>query len=333
MIESLFEVFRCIGVAVAFDDHTQPLIDTAVALCRATGKDLYLVHVLEPWAQQRAPLPFGSPDPLWNATPKLYDDPRAQAQFRLNEIIGTLPKDVKARAEIFAGKASDVLPQEVLRLDTALLLVGARFSQTALMPNGVSTAAALMRACPVPVMVIDAKSSHLLPPRGGKFLVADDLTEHAEQAVRCAIDLAKATKAASLTHLHVTPLDPVALETALTNAAAASHAAGNLAAAARDVYAAISYHYEVELEKRSEPYLNQMIEGGVDYRKKVASGNLKSELTALVDRLNPDLLIFGHHASLHHDPFFFGRMPYKAMLAYRRPVLVVPTYGPKRGTP
>jgi hypothetical protein len=43
-----------------------------------------------------------------------------------------------------------------------------------------------------------------------------------------------------------------------------------------------------------------------------------------VRELEPDVLLFARHHPYHTKPLHVGRVPYRAMLASQRPVIVVP---------
>ncbi len=323
MIQSALENGEYVAVAVAFDDHTLPLAQFGAALAAKLGKKLALIHVAETPAIARPVQPFVVPSVIWDKMLEYVAAGREQARKRLNELKESLPGTPDAKLVVLEGLVVDGLAKEATRLGACLLLVGTSVRNKLFVPRGFSTALTLMASSPVPVMAMDTERHIPGLDLAFRILLADDLGEQSEPAVQLAAALADSLPKTWVHHVHVSAFSKANLDTALKNAAVAAHTSMT-PGEAEEIFKAVRAKQRDALEARFGDYREYVEAAGGKYSSEVVTGDVGQELDAAVKTYVPDVLVFGRHQSLHRQPFFFGRMPFKAMMAYNRPVLVVP---------
>lgn len=320
MIHSPMDAHQVVTAAVALDGRSQPLVGIAADLCRRTGKKLHLLHAVEPWG-----VPFLGAPGLAEAAEAVEGHAKAAAERHLAELAGGV-EGVAVTTTVVVGKPAERIGKEAESAGSCLLLIGADARQRRFMPRGFSTALSLMVTAPVPVFCVDVAATPRLPDDALAILLADDLSPQSEAAVSFAFDLASAFGDATLHHLHVNGMTLEGLRSGLEVAAATARTAVNPARTAADVFDALVRKMREELGARAASYRDYLEEAGGAYQAEVRTGQVRAELQAFVDANEPDVLVFGRHRSVHTRPFFLGRMPLEAMLAFARPVIVVP-YG------
>jgi nucleotide-binding universal stress UspA family protein len=323
MIESMISSGSYVVIAVGFDDHTESLVRFGGALARKLGKKVALVHSAEVPIVQEPVRPFAVPALVWEKIPELVAASREELKKQLGALKTRLLSDLDVKLIVKEGQAAEVLAKEAEDLNASLLIVGTSVKPQSFVPRGFSTALTLMASAKVPVLAVDTERH--LPDLSLPFrvLVADDLSPQSEPAVQAAATLAEACRASWLQHLHVSAFSKENLETTLRQAAAAAHTSLS-AIEAEEVYKAVQAEQRAALEDRFSDYREYFEASGGRYTAEVVPGQLRAELDAAVKTHLPDIMVFGRHHTVHRKPFFFGRMPYKAMMAFGRPVLIVP---------
>lgn len=325
MSRSFMEHREFITVAVAFDRHTMPLTRMATDLCRATGKKLCLLHVVEPWADHPHSKAFGGEeDHFWNVTQAVETNARELALARLGEVGMEIPPDISVKKVVAGGKAVETICKEVESIGTCMLLVGGNFSNMRFMPKGLSSALSLMVSSPVPLMVVDTERDQSINTSQLKFLLSDDLSEKSESAVEFTFDLATALGRCEIHHVHINGMTFDSLKAGLNTAAATSHTPLNSSASVDDVYNALITGIESKLSSRAASLRDYLEASGGSYYSEVATGNVSDEIGKVSEEVQADVIVFGRHHTLHTKPFFIGRVPFRSMLGQRKPVIIVP---------
>lgn len=323
MIESLLSQGTHVAVAVAFDEHTVPLVRFGKELATRLGKKLALIHVAEAPLVPQPVRPFAIPAVVWDKFPDAVMSGRHEAKRKLQELRATLPETLDVKLIASEGRAADVLVKEAEHVGASFLLVGTSVDKQSFLPSGFSTALSLMAMAPLPVLIVDTER-HLpdlsLPFR---ILLADDLSDQTEPAVACAATLADSMAKSWVHHVHVSAFSAPDLTTVLRNAAAAAHTTLSERESA-EIVKAVHTEQREALEARFSDYREYVEAAGGRYTAEITAGDVGSELEQAVKTYLPDLLVFGRHHGWHKKPFFFGRMPFKAMMQFHRPVLVVP---------
>jgi nucleotide-binding universal stress UspA family protein len=184
----------------------------------------------------------------------------------------------------------------------------------------------LMASSSVPILAVDPGLDKPLPDKP-RILMADDLSDDAEAALAFAADLTTASHGGLLHHLHVNGITEDALRAALATAAATAHTQTPAPDAAHDVFLGLQRRLKGRLDSRASAFVDHIEATDGRYFADVATGGVDPELERVVRTFKPDLLVFGRHHALRTKPFNIGRLPFRAMLSYGKPVLVVPGDG------
>ncbi len=319
-----FSSHSTIAVAVGFDRHTEALVKIAGGLAQKLGKRLALMHVVDAWASGVPAFSQTTPSPLWDAFPAVESSARSVAMERLSEIAQSLPKGLEVTSSVTVGPVAATLGTEAAGLGAMLLVVAVDGNAGRGPFAGLSTAVSLLAGSPIPVLAVDPGTHAPEVGTGMRILVADDLTDQAITAVEYAAALADGLGQAWVHHVHVSAFNQETLAVALKNVAASAHVALD-GDESRAVFDAVHREQIAKLEARFSDDREYIEAGGGRYTSEVTAGGVRPELTNVVTSLAPDVIVFGRHRALHHQPFAFGRLPIRSMLAFKRPVLVVPS--------
>lgn len=321
--------YSFITVAVAFDQHTLAAVAAAALLCRRSGKKLCLLHVVEnDHMIPVAPLTEPQTSPLWDVRLAVEHNTRAVALQRLDEIASSIDQRIPVVKHVVVGKPREVIAAEAAALGSALLIVGLDFESARRLPAGFSTSLGLLANTSTPIMLLDGSHGNPLKEEHLRVLLADDLSEQTEAAAAYAFSLVSSGRAIStkdsLTHLHVSGLSREVIGPAILAAAATARTVAEPDDLAAKVYDYASAATKDRMKARSGLYLDYLENSGATYHAEVVEGRVEAEITKAVHTHQPHFLIFGQHHPYHTRPFFVGRVPYKAMLAAKVPVVVVP---------
>lgn len=188
---------RRIVVATDFSSASRNALDAAVALARAQGARLQIVHVVAP--------PVVVPD-LVVLDLKTYRAFREGAVARLARWVSRARRmGIDATGRMEDGGAADGILSAVRRARADLLVIGTRgltgFRHLLLG----SVAEKLLRGCPVPVLAVHPKDR--LSAKGVRtVLVPTDFSHDASPTVRAALRLLPDLKRSRVVLLHVTHL-------------------------------------------------------------------------------------------------------------------------------
>jgi nucleotide-binding universal stress UspA family protein len=314
-----FRETQAIGVAVGFDPMAQELVRYSSELAKKLGKDLVLLHVVEPWLGPSMTWAMGAPGTLLGAAEAFDQTTRDLAVKRLEELASGAATGVTIKKVVATGPVTEVLAEEANRLNLGLMIAGARTEKKGVGPSGFSTALSLMGAAHCPVLVVGSLGLKDLTGGLNKLFLSDDMSAQSEEACRFAYDLAKGIGSAKVYHSHISGITKDSLKTALELSQSASHTPQVSLDAVETVFAEVEGALGKKLKERAAKFSQ-----GVEPVVVVRSGQVQEELALAVADAKPDVLIFGRHKRVHTKPFFLGRMPFKAMLAMTTPVLVVP---------
>jgi nucleotide-binding universal stress UspA family protein len=313
-----------VTVAVNFDRHTKSLVALAASLAKSVSKKLCLVHVMTPPIDFAATASLGMPEGVMELLPRVTEALRADADGKLKALAAEQAAGVATELVVAEGPVIEALIREASRVGTFLMITGAGHNAASrLLPSGFSTGLSLLAAAPMPVMVIDTETH--LPKLDGawRMLVADDFSPQSDAALRMAAALAERVKQPSISHIHISSLTAGNLKAALEGAAAAAHTEMT-PPELNDIFRAVHDKQRERLEDRFAEYRDLVEARGGEYSAEVFAGSLRSELERAVWGFDPDVLIFGKHRAFHAKPFSLGRLPVRAMLDFRRPVIAVP---------
>lgn len=312
-----------LAVAVAMDEHAESLVKFAGQLASKLGKKLVLLHAVEPWLELPPAMVDGMP--LTGVSSAAEQELHQFAEQRLSELSRLLPAGVVVERVIVHGKAKIVLPEAAATAQVSFLIVGAQ--QEALrnaLGRGLSTALGLVATTTIPVLIVDPKQPLSLAGTGLKCLVADDLSESAQTALHFTLEMASAFGNTAVRHVYVNSLDRDQLVAGLRAAAAAAHTQLDEEISPELIFGQIEAQLLQRLESRAALYVDYLENAGGVYEACILNGDVRQELQQDIEHFQPDFLVFGQHRALHRAPLFWGRLPYRAMVAHGLPILIVP---------
>lgn len=176
---------RTVLVGTTLDEQSDHLVRTALALARAAGGRLYLVHAFTPVIGVVGDLGVGLGDAdLARLEEQRLRDLLAQQAERLALAPGEL-----AGTSVENGAPHRVLPDVAARLGADLLVVAATNRETAHLPRLLgSTSERVLRKALCPVLVVRGELP--VPPR--RALAPVDLSPLSAEAFRCGLSLLRA---------------------------------------------------------------------------------------------------------------------------------------------
>lgn len=284
-------------VGSSLEEGSDEVVRTALALARAAGAEVDLVHAL-------APLPhFYGEEPVDPA------DLREEALARHREALGRQAEEdgtaaARVRREVLEGPPARVLVQAARDGDADLIVVGAKVPGKAFRERLGSTADRVVRTAPCPVLVV--RSALRVPP--AKVVAAVDLSPLSTEAFHAGLALLAQVAGGTpvrvdVLHVH-TFMKFVAERQAapkLTEEEAERRSAAELAAfVAREQEA-------TPLELRAVP----------------RSGDPRIEILRALGR-GVDLAVLGTHGRSGFDRFLVGSVAATVVRQARCSVLVVP---------
>ncbi len=323
MIDAFFDAMETVTVAVSLDEHAAQLARIGARLAARLGKNLCLLHIVEPWSSMPAAVLLGPKSPLWDAALGLDTDLRDRATQALTD----LARDIgapNARILVTTGRPKARLGEEALEAGSCLLVIGIGSQMTRRLPRTFSTVLSLMATTPVPLLVIDPTRHRDFPGETPRLLAADDLSDKGEAAVRIAATLAAKFGQTWLHQVHVNAMTRDVLDAGILAAGNAAHTQVPAAAAAADIHGLLVTQLDRALALRLEPFLPALSAANCRYTREIVDGSTKGELQGATSAMHPDVVVFGRHRSPHEARAGLARIATRAMFDGDAGVLIVP---------
>jgi nucleotide-binding universal stress UspA family protein len=322
-----------IVVGVDFNTQASTLVSYLKDLQNVTiGADgvrseITLVHAVEPWRDYQWLTTFPGEVLYSSIAREVEDSARAEAQRKIEELKDSL-QGIEVSARVVMGSAPEALDAFARSTNASMIVVssspegdGQRF-----FPKGFSTSLSLMGIAKKPVMVIPRGYTQFKKAPRLKIMFGDDLSAHSQEALEIALEMSFGFSNVEFLHLHICKTPRPEMVTAAEN-----------------LLKLVSL-YDLPLEKPYSPQeiadetesnlKNKMQQrlGAADllftatgskYQNHVLFGSLDEMLPQATATFDPDILVFGRHKMLHRKPFGIGRLPFSAMLAQKKPVVIV----------
>lgn len=308
---------KAVSVAVSFHENTAELLKTAESLCLKTGMRLRLVNVCEPWIES-VTLGF-IPIPDVNLSIQLELETHARSKLR--DLAANVDRSIRVETQVLSGYVAEAIIADAVVSNVAMILCGRSEPEKIYFPLGFSTAVSLMSHARVPVLVIPHYRAMDFVNRRTSFIVGDDLSQNGETVLITSVTFANALDAAVI-HLHALTLTSSQMTVALNLAANTSE---RLSLNPDDVFSALKDRLAIKLQQRVNSLPTKLERER--YSSHILEGDAAVCITKYADRLNAPqaILVFGRHHTFHFKPFGIGNVPFKAMIASKYPLLVVPT--------
>jgi nucleotide-binding universal stress UspA family protein len=290
------------------------------------NKRLVLIHTCEPWVNLPISKPFqGEGSPLWDVTQAIEANAVDLAAGRLREIADLTTKmGAKTEPVVLTGNPTKCMLAAIDGFKAGMILVGASDGSQRLLPFGLSNALSLLADSPVPVMIVAEGMNVDLDLPKLRLLLCDDLEEQSEGAVDFAFELAGSLGKSDLRQVYINGLTLEGLTAAVTTAAATSHSSLSVGLSATELHTSLLKKLEDRIAERALGREEYIEAAGGSYEAEVLTGDIATQLERAVEKIQPNIIIFGRHERGHRKPFMIGRVPFQQMMAEKRPVIVVP---------
>lgn len=323
MIDAFIDAMEYVTVAVCLDDQSVNLVKVAGRIAARLGKALCILHVVEPWSAKPAARILGEKSTLWDVATGLDADLKMRATEALDRLADAAGVP-SARLLVTTGSPRACLGDEALEVGSCLLVIGRGGTVSRHLPQSFSTVLSLMAKTPVPLLVIDPVKQADFPGDAPRILVADDLSDKGEAALRAATIFATGLRNSWLHHVHVNAMTRAVLDAGIIAAGTAAHTQIPEAAATTDIYTLLVAALDRAMEERIEPLHAALAASGGKYTREVVDGPTRGELQEAIAVVHPDVVALGRHHSMHEAHTGFARLATRAMIAGDAAVLIVP---------
>lgn len=171
---------RTVLIASSLEKASNPIVLAGVALARAAGARIYLLHVA-PSAPVAAGLESG-----WLAPGAFLEEAeRRRGQLRDQAERLEIDPEELSGAEVISGTPHRVIVETARRIGAGLIVMGAREPGRVPVKLLGSTADRVVRQATCPVLIL--RGGIAMPPR--RVLMPVDLSELSADAFRCGLDL------------------------------------------------------------------------------------------------------------------------------------------------
>lgn len=314
-----------IVLAIAFDDQTFKVVDDAIGLAKALGRELRIIHAFD---EQFA-------DPVVAEMPGYYQVPSlltlnfekllGERRQKMAELLQQVGARHAVTGQVIVGETARVILADADARLAPLVITACSPGSYDFVPAGFSTAMTLMVESKLPVLTINDTRRLQVAKDKLRILVCDDLTPTSAMAVKTAYKLATALPGASVKHLHVHGDFRELLKSSWSDLLAKTPGISETFATPEELWTKQNDERTSLLKRRAAPYRDQLVAAGGQANIEVRLANkVESELRLVDEEWAPHLIVFGRHRLLKTRPFVLGRVPYRAMLGLNRAVLMVP---------
>ena len=315
-------------VGLKFEGMAESFLDYVRDFSQRTEASLRLVHAVGYGAEYSwVPTYYGEPyfKPVMRAA---QAEERRRMQQRLEQFKHRLAGRGEPETRVSFGSPEEVLMGDALATNCSLIVVGTSRRSTNIAPFGFSTSLSLMAHANCPVMAVPEDVQALDTSRNWRILYADDLADRSRGALNVALEMSYGFGKVDFHHVHF-------CDSSESKVAQAGDKILELMNASTIPFDENVLKYDfleqtkIRIKEKMDTRLGsaKAMFGMSDclYHQHVFFGDdTRSQLAECVDRLNPDILVFGRHSTLHRKPLAVGKLPFSAMVCHRKPVVVAP---------
>lgn len=322
-MEKLFKGAReKIVVGLKINDSARSFIQNVAHLCQRTGMGMRIVNVVE----EHAPLGYYYPEFFlgydWALmTREQLDMEIVEHEKIVKDLKASMqtPTDIETRV-VSAYRVADALLDDARAHQASLIVIGLDTQDYKMIPRGLSVALTALTTAPMPVLALRTAGKIDFNRASQRILIADDLSPACEKVVWAGISFAASLKNAEVFHVHVLnrglskdldtgPRDP----------------AGEIPPSQDALWPTIEKKLEETLRARAHRWTSLMEAAGCSYRTQVLKGDVLEHIVRLQTSLPADIVVFGHHHTVHYKPLGLGQVPLKALLSGLDAILIVPS--------
>lgn len=313
-------------VGLSLSEQDNNLMNSAANLAQKTNSQLVLAHAILPF-QAYAYAGEGAFYPLSS-----YEN-----TFReLSEVMGLERlEELKASISEFQKRGLDVsvkvvhndpalgLSQLAKDLKASVLICGFQPEQVKTDYFGMSTAILLMSEAPCPVLALPLNQLFTF---SGKLAFADDLQDHTLPALETSCEFLRELGLTELVHVHVNNISERDIDH-MTETIKSAMLLGKIPSNPdfdRQVYIDQTTEQITEILESRFKTLPEELRSHIKYQAKVGFGPPAKKTRQIMQEVDAELVAFGTHKFFDRSSWRFGKMPYHAMVAIGRGLLIVP---------
>ncbi|TWW09384.1 hypothetical protein E3A20_14860 [Planctomyces bekefii] len=310
-------------IALAFDENSKILTDSAAALAAKFGVAIRFVHVIEPEYDASVDFYGAGVFTMPLLAREARDRQMAAARGKMKELVGSLKLNVPVDGKVLEGPVAETIAAEAISANANFIVCAARPRDYKFLPGGFSVALTLMHHAPMPVLVLADQAIDLNKQRFN-ILLADDLRDASIGAVRRSYELAAKLPGSRVRHLHVHGDFRELMREKWQDLSDTIPALKTNAQSPDGIWAEDHAARLKAMRDRGAAELLAAEARKVPVEIDIRTGNVPEELHATAVDFQPDLLVFGRHKFFKTRPYLIGRMSFRSMFMERRPVLIVP---------
>ncbi len=308
-------------VPVNLDETAAVNMKAAAQIAKRTGLKLEIVHVNEYWVGRTWPAEMMFGGPVTGMISSVEDDTMSEAKASLNLLAKKALPGMDVPCTVFLGYPAESIRAHAVAIGAELIILGGTADDYRFIPKGLSTLLSLMADAPCPVLVLPKDKVTNWESQSLKAIFADDLQPQTESAAIVAYDWAAALGNTQLTLAHSNQMSKDSLKTAMTAAAAASHAPTG-ALDVDVIWNAAMRSMNEKLMARAASQRKFLESRGGGAKSIVLQGPPVESILNLANETKTDVLIFGRHRTWRRKPFAIGQLPFHSMLRSHKPVLI-----------
>lgn len=308
-------------VPVNLDETAAPNMKAAAQIAKRTGLKLEIVHVNEYWVGRTWPAEMMFGGPVTGMISSVEDDAIAGAKASLSLLVKKNLPGMDIPCTVLLGYPAESIRAHAVAIGAELIILGGTADDYRFIPKGLSTLLSLMADAPCPVLVLPKGRVTNWESQSLKAIFSDDLQPQTESAVMVAYDFTAALGNIQLTLAHSNQMSKDSLKTAMTTAAAASHAPTG-AFDVDVIWNAAMKSMDEKLMARASGHKKFLESRGGIAKFIILQGPPVESILNLANETKADVMIFGRHRTWRRKPFAIGQLPFHSMLRSQKPVLI-----------
>ncbi len=327
MYDNLRNKNRSIIIATKLDRLGQELVTYSQHLFRNSLIPFRLVHAIEPKFVPGVIAGYPG-DFVGTKLAKDWEDSSyAAAIEKAAAVANQVLPERECSYNVVFGRIPSAIVAEAISNNGALIVAAAGQMADKSFPYGYSTSLGLMAGSSLPIMITPNHLSRLNNYDHLRVLIADDLTDSSRSAITLGCEFANAFPRSEVMHLHICKSSFEDIEKwgdQLLESMTAGTIPMDPTFKKAEFLDKVGSYYRNALETRVGS-AKLLIEQTGAYHASVLYGDPFTQFAYAVGKFNPDLVIFGRHELVHTRPLGVGKMPFHAMLALNRTIVIAPS--------
>jgi nucleotide-binding universal stress UspA family protein len=306
-----------IVVAVRQCPEAIEFLSNAFKLCEKLSCNLVLAHITEPFNDSYMHTLYGIPGHNAQITKQIDEERSAAAKTLLEKEALNAPANLHVEIKTVIGYLEPSLNKIVEETNAAALIIGSK-TKLSWGESSFSNSISIIEKSNTPVIIIPYGFNYDLTRAGLSLLVCDDLSYSGTKAVNFARAFSKEQPSTKVKHLNIIDNDKI-----------------NNPEEIDKLFIAISPEYAESnpnsiMKKAVQTELTNRFSLGFSpkeleqssYESVCLVGNTLEKISEYANETKIDITVFGEHSFIKLSPFGRGKISWKSMMSFGRPVLI-----------